>query len=150
MFAIFFYPSASAAVRCDSASLGQALSRLWSWWISKEFEAGILQLPLRQNKWWLQVLWEQRLLSEIALLKVQIAVESFGLCSTDELCVCSCGAGQWCGACGSCLCVPAGSFWAAGLGFGVLWLLTRAPLSSGHLGFGPGLINLTGAVLAGS
>lgn len=109
MFAIFFYPSASA-VRCDAVSLGQALSRLWSWWISKGFEAWILQLPSRQNKWWLQVLWEQDLLSEIALRKVQVAVESFRLCSTDELCVCSsgvvsvcacrtilgCGFGVWC------------------------------------------------------
>lgn len=42
---------------------------------------------------------------------------------------------------GACLGVPAGSGWALGLGFGVLWLLTRAPLLSDHLGFGTGLIN---------
>lgn len=84
------------------------------------------------------------MLSEIAVLKVQIPMESFGLCSTDDLCVGSCGAGQWGGACRSCLCVPAGSDQAVGLGFGFLWLLTRAPLFSGHFGFGTGLINQQG------
>lgn len=50
---------------------------------------------------WLQVLREQGLLSEIALLEVQIPMENFGLYSTDDLCVCSSEAGQRRGACGS-------------------------------------------------
>lgn len=67
----------------------------------KGFEAGILLLPPRQNKWWLQVPWEQGLLSEIAQLKIQIQMESFELYSTDDLCVCSCEAREQCDACGS-------------------------------------------------
>lgn len=42
---------------------------------------------------------------------------------------------------GACLGVPAESGWGVGLGFGFLWLLTRAPLLSDHLGFATGLIN---------
>lgn len=100
-FIIFLSPICFCCSDMWHCFSGTAQSRLWSWWISKGFEAVILQFPLRQNKWWLQVLWEQGLLSEIALLKVQIPMENFGLYSTDDLCVCSCEAGQWCGACGS-------------------------------------------------